>query len=119
MEYILVNKEQFRSRTGTRMWRLTWVCVDDLTRWETTVDEAMDNFLSRGWRGVCNNPEPWGVYRGLRRTAKTNKSGVPIITADSRQERIITIETQDLAIEVVIAASQNEDLIQSTSTTAN
>lgn len=102
MEYVLVNKEQFRSRTGSRMWRLTWICIDDMTRWETTVDEDMDNFVSRSWRRVCNNPEPWGVYTGLKRTAKTNKQGTPIITADSRQERVIPIESQELAVDVIL-----------------
>lgn len=110
MEYILVNKEQFRSRTGSRMWRLTWVCVEDLTHWETTVDESMDNFLQKGWRRVCNDPSPYGVYRGLKRTSKTTKSGTPIITADSKQERIITIEDQATAIEVCLALAHNEDL---------
>ena len=118
MDYVLVNKEQFRSRTGTRMWRLTWVCLDDFTHWETTVDEGMDNFLSRGWRRVCNNPEPWGVYRGLRRTTKSNKMGVPIITADSRQECVVPIDSQAMAIDVILAAQRNEDLNISTTTTA-
>ncbi|MEY2973444.1 MAG: hypothetical protein RI886_1221, partial [Pseudomonadota bacterium] len=26
MHYILINRKQSRSRTGARMWRLTWVC---------------------------------------------------------------------------------------------
>lgn len=118
MEYVLVNKEQFKSRTGTRMWRLTWVCLNDFTHWETTVDEGMDNFLSRGWRRICTDSEPWGVFTGLKRTTKTNKMGVPIITADSKQERIIPIESQAVAIDVILAAQRNEDLHQHT-TTAN
>lgn len=106
MEYVLINKEQFRSRTGARMWRITWVCLDDLTHWETSIAEDMDNFLNRGWRSVCNNPDPWGIYTGLKRTTKTSKSGVPIITADSKQKLLQGIDTQEIAIQLVEAAME-------------
>lgn len=109
MAYILIDKQQSRSRTGARLWRLTWVCLDDFTRWETSIAEDMDNFLNNGWRSVCNNPTPWGVYVGLKRTSKTNKEGIPIITADSKQERIISIESQDLACDVIMAAKESSD----------
>jgi hypothetical protein len=107
MKYVLVNRERFTSQlNGTAMWRLTWVCLDDMSVWEMTVDSSMDNYLKRGWRGIVNDDRPWGVYTGLKRTGRTNKHGTPILTADSRPERIIPIESQDLACDVIIKAQE-------------
>ena len=113
MKYVLVNKERFTSRlNGTPMWRLTWICLDDMTHWEMTVDSSMDNFLKRGWRGIVNNDQYWGVYMGLKRTGKKNKYGIDILTADSRPECIIPIESQDLACEVVMAKQREMGLCE-------
>ena len=106
MHYILINRKQLRSRTGARMWRLTWVCVEDLTVWETTVADDMDNYKINGWRNPCNSPTPWGVYTGLRRTKKTTSDGTPIITADSRQELVLPIDSQDIAADIIITLKE-------------
>jgi hypothetical protein len=102
MEYALVNNEVFTKPNGTQMWRLTWICLTDMTHWEMTVDENFDNYTSKGWRHIVNSHQPWGIYTNLRRTKKFNKQGVPILTADARPELLIPINTQDLAIDIIM-----------------
>jgi hypothetical protein len=82
-EYILVNIEESVSHlNGGRYWRLTFVSLDDGTTHEMTVDPAYTNFRRSGWNHVVADPYPFGCYTGLKRTKKTTKKGVPVVSAD-------------------------------------
>jgi hypothetical protein len=84
-EYILVNIEESISHlNGGRYWRLTFVSLEDGTTHEMTVDPAYTNFKRSGWNHVVEDAYPYGVYTGLRRTQKTTKSGVPVVSADGK-----------------------------------
>lgn len=85
MEYILIDRQEQTSRlNGGTMWRLTFYCIDDGTVHEMTVDSSYRNFSRQGWDQVVHTPNPWGVYAGLKRTRRTTRQGVPVITADSK-----------------------------------
>lgn len=82
-QYILVNCEEGRSQlNGGRFWRLTFQSIDDGTTHEMTVDPTYNNFKKSGWDRVVTDPYPYGVYEGLKRTKKTTKRGVPVVSAD-------------------------------------
>lgn len=84
-EYILVNIDESISHlNGGRYWRLTFVSLDDGTQHEMTVDPAYANFKRSGWNHVVEDPYPYGVYTGLRRTKKQTKKGTPVVSADGR-----------------------------------
>lgn len=84
-EYILVDiAESVSHLNGGRYWRLTFVSLDDGTRHEMTVDPAYTNFKRSGWNHIVADPYPFGCYTGLKRTQKTTKAGVPVVSADGR-----------------------------------
>jgi hypothetical protein len=84
-EYILVDIAQSVSHlNGGRYWRLTFVSLDDGTTHEMTVDPAYTNFRRSGWNHIVEDPYPFGVYSGLKRTKKTTTKGTPVVSADGR-----------------------------------
>lgn len=83
-QYILVDRQEQMSRLNhVRMWRLTFYSLDDGHLFETTVDASYRNFRSQGWDHVVEDPSPWGVYEGLRRSSRRTAEGMPVLTADS------------------------------------
>jgi hypothetical protein len=101
-DYVLVDIRQIKSQiNGGHFYRLTWVCLDDMTRWETDVQDNYRNWEKNGWRDLVENRR-WGVYHGLRRSTRQNRREYGVVTADSYPDCIIPIDTQDLAVEVVI-----------------
>jgi hypothetical protein len=100
MDYILVERDQFDSRLnpGSQAWVLTFYCLSDGTFWEMTVDSSYANYRRSGWRQVVQDPAPWGIYHNLRRTDRRSRTGMPIVTADSRADRTSGFATQDLAL---------------------
>ena len=92
-EYILVNIEESTSHlNGGRYWRLTFVSIDDGTQHEMTVDPTYNNFKKSGWDHVVADPNPYGVYEGLRRTRKQTKKGIPVVSADGTARLIYRCE---------------------------
>jgi hypothetical protein len=104
MEYILVNVEESVSHlNGGRYWRLTFVSLDDGTTHEMTVDPAYNNFKKSGWNHIVADPYPYGVYEGLRRTRKTTKRGVPVVSADGPARIVYRCENDDELTQLVEA----------------
>lgn len=105
-QYVLVNIEANHSKLNHGIYyRLTWIRINDMTRWESTVDDSYQNFTRNGWDDICINKR-WGVYEGLRESSRKTQRQRNVITADSRPDRVINIDTQDLAIDVVIAEQE-------------
>jgi hypothetical protein len=103
MEYILFKQEQRPGKNGVTMWRLTFYCIDDGTEWEMTCDNTYKNFRRNGWDHVCTADDSWGVYSNLRRTDRKTKSGVPIVSADSRACLVYRCRDQAQALQLIEA----------------
>jgi hypothetical protein len=84
------------------MYRYTWIELDTLEIWETTVDESYRNWQKKGWDQLSQGDQPYGIYTGLRKSQRTSRQGYGILTADSRPELLLPIESQDLACDVVL-----------------
>lgn len=87
--YFLFHREHTgssRINAGAEVWRLHWYCVDDGTHWITDVDTSMNNYKRSSWAEIVHHPEPWGMYRNLRRqpVRTTRIFDEPVISADSR-----------------------------------
>lgn len=101
--YILVDITEMNSKlNGGTFYRLTWVCIDDMTRWEMDVQDNYRNYLQNGWRSIIEN-RSWGVYEGMIETHRSTNRGRSVLSADSKPECVIPIDTQELAIDVVLA----------------
>lgn len=118
-EYILVERHSRPGKNGVTMWRFTWYCLEDGLLYETTVDNTYANFRRRGWDHLATDPRPWGVYTGLRRTSRTTREGLPVITADSAFSLEHRCDSQAQAIEIVAChcgqtgrSNQFEELFQ-------
>ena len=102
LQYILVDISEQNSRlNGGEFYRITWVCIDDMTRWETDVQANYRNYRKNGWRTIVHQ-RLWGVYEGLTRSTRSTVRNVGVITADSKPTCVIPINTQETAIEVVL-----------------
>ena len=105
-QYVLVDIKEMKSpMNGGTFFRLMWVCLYDMTRWETDVQGNYRNWQKNGWEDIVLN-QRWGVYTNLIRTTKQNNRKVAVVTADSYPQCEIPIDTQQLAIEVVMAEQQ-------------
>jgi hypothetical protein len=109
-EYILVNIDQSISHlNGGRYWRLTFVSLDDGTQHEMTVDPAYTNFKKSGWNHIVEDPYPYGVYSGLRRTSKKTRSGVPVVSADGKARIVYRCaDDAELAALVEVTMAQSK-----------
>ena len=102
MNYILIERtEQPSQLNGVRMWRLTFYCVNDGTVHEMTVDPSYTNFKRSGWDHVVEDACPWGVYRDLKRTTRRTRTGLAVVSADSRAKCTFELATQTLALDLV------------------
>lgn len=100
-QYVLVDIKQMKSKmNGGIFFRLTWACLDDMTRWETDVQETYRNWLKNGWRDIVENRR-YGVYTNLQRSSRQNNRKVGVVTADSYPECIAATD-QETAVEVVV-----------------
>ena len=93
-KYVLVERNSQPSRNGVTMWRLTFYCLDDGSLWEMTVDSSYRNFRKQGWDHVVEADNPWGIYKGLKRTQRMTKTNMPVLTADGMAELIYRCEDQ-------------------------
>jgi hypothetical protein len=97
--YFLFHREPLgdsRINAGAQVWRLHWYCAHDGTHWITDVDTSMNNWRRSNWAEIVHHPQPWGMYRNLRRvnTRTTRIFDDPVISADSRWvlEQRLTLE---------------------------
>lgn len=102
MECVLVDIEPRTSRiNGGTYYRLTWVNLDDMTRWETDVQDNYRNWEKNGWAHIVNSRQ-YGLYGNLRQQRTQTRSGVGVVTADSYPDLLISIPDQDTAVDVVL-----------------
>jgi len=96
--YILADREyKGTSRiSGGDYWELTWFNERTLEMFKTHVDSSMTNFDR--WQPVIRNPEPWGIYTGLRITPKTTRDGSPVITADAQPECVNSMTHEEMLL---------------------
>ena len=124
MNYILIERtEQPSALNGGTMWRLTFYCVADGTYHEMTVDASYTNFKRAGWDHVVADPSPWGVYKDLKRTTRRTRTGMAVVSADSRAKCTFELANQDEALALVqldidqrSGVNQYADLFESTTT---
>jgi hypothetical protein len=95
-QYILVDcQESISHLNGGRFWRMVFVSLADGTQHEMTVDPAYTNFKRSGWNHIVADPYPYGVYTGLKRTKKTTKRGIPVVSADGKARLIYRCENDE------------------------
>ena len=88
-EYILTDiTPKIGSKHNSYIWDITFVDLVDLQVYMTVVDESMRNFTRSRWDSIVTGPIPYGLYTGLRRTARKDKDGLPVISADSHPQLI-------------------------------
>ena len=108
---LLAIKEMTSTLNGGIFYRLTWVCLDDLTRWEMDVQDNYRNYLKNGWRTIIKERR-WGVYTGMQETSRITNLGVNVLSADSKPECIVPIESASLAADVVLQEMQHQQSLQ-------
>ena len=105
-EYILSDIEK---KIGTKhnswIWDITWVELDTLDVYMTVVDETMRNYTRSGWDSIVRGAIPYGSYTGLIRTARTDKTGLRVISADSHPQLVTPLTTTE--IELLIEHQQH------------
>lgn len=107
MAHLLVKLQKQRSIINhCPMYRITWYDVDTGTVYETTVDESYNNFAKNGWEYLVNQANPFGAYENLKVSNKTTKLGIPVISADSRPQMIMSLRDETEALEVMEAAAR-------------
>ena len=83
-EYILTDITRKEGKLNySDIWEVTWVDLVDLQVYATVVDATYRNYTRSNWHNIVNGPIPYGLYSGLRKTAKKDKDGLPVISADS------------------------------------
>lgn len=99
--YILSDIERkIGSKHNTWIWDITWLDSEDLQIYTTIVDESMRNYTRSGWDTIVHGAIPYGIYAGLRRTARSNQDQLPVISADSYPQ-LVTPMTLDEVYRVV------------------
>ena len=98
-EYILSDIEKkIGTRHNTWIWDITWVELDTLEVYMTVVDESMRNYTRSGWDRIVHGAIPYGSYTGLVRTARTDKSGLRVISADSHPQLVTPLTTHEIEL---------------------
>jgi len=86
-EYILSDIEKkIGHKHNTWIWDITWIDPEDLEIYTTVVDESMRNYTGSGWDQIVHGAVPYGIYTGLRRTARQNQDHLRVISADSHPQ---------------------------------
>jgi len=106
-EYILSDIEKkIGSKNNSWIWDITWVELETLDVYMTVVDETMRNYTRSGWDQIVTGAIPYGSYTGLIRTARTDKNGLRVISADSHPQLVTPLTTRD--IELLIDHQQQQ-----------
>ena len=88
-EYILTDiTPKLGHLNNTYIYDITFVDLVDLQVYMCVVDESYRNFIRSHWDGIVTGHIPYGLYTGLRKTAKKDKDGLPVISADSLPQLI-------------------------------
>jgi len=101
MECVLINIEPRTSKiNGGVYYRLTWVNLENLSTWETDVQDSYRNWQKNGWRDIVENKR-YGYYAGLKQQRTQTRSGVGVVTADSYPELVYAAADRKTAVEIV------------------
>lgn len=103
-EWILIDRESKPGRNGVTMTRLTFQNIEDNEIAEMTLDNTYTNYKKSGWDHVAEDECPWGVYTDLRKTTRKTRTGVPVLTADSKANIIYRCENHEEALEMAQAS---------------
>ena len=103
-EYILIDITEQPGKNGVTMWRLTFQSIQDNEVVEMTVDPTYRNFKTQGWNQVVQHHCPWGVYTGLRRTARKTRTGITVVSADSLASVTHRCESHEQALDLAQAS---------------
>ena len=75
---------------------VTFVDIETLDVYMTVVDSSYRNYTRSGWDRIVNSENPYGLYSGLRKTAKRNNDNLPVISADSHPQLIEPFSESEL-----------------------
>jgi hypothetical protein len=75
---------------------ITFVDIETLEIYMTVVDSSYRNYTRSGWDRIVASENPYGLYSGLRKTAKRNTEGYTVVSADSHPQLIDIIPERDL-----------------------
>lgn len=81
---------------NTYIYDITWVDIVDLTVYMTVVDESMRNWTRSHWDIICTGDTPHGLYTGLIKTARRDKDGLQVISADSMPNCITPLTAREV-----------------------
>lgn len=88
-DYILADIERkIGTKHNTWIYDITWVEPETLDVFMTVVDESMRNFTRSHWDIIVTGHIPYGIYAGLRVTARRDQIGLAVISADSIPQMI-------------------------------
>ena len=106
-EYILSDIEKkIGSKNNSWIWDITWVELETLDVYMTVVDETMRNYTRSGWDRIVTGAIPYGSYTGLIRTARRDRTGLRVISADSYPQLVTPLTTHE--IDLLIDHQQHE-----------
>ena len=77
----------------------------DLQVYMCVVDESYRNFIRSHWDTIVTGDIPYGLYAGLRKTARKDHDGLPVISADSMPQ-LIEPMTEDEVFRVLEIRSE-------------
>lgn len=75
---------------------ITFIDIETLEIYMTVVDSSYRNYTRSGWDRIVTSENPYGLYSGLRKTAKRNADGYTVISADSHPQLIDIIPESKL-----------------------
>ena len=84
---------------------ITFVDPETLDVFMSVIDVTYKNYTRNHWDQIVRDPKPYGLYSGLRATAKRDKTGTQVITADSRPHKLMDLSQAEI-IAVIEAIKQ-------------
>ena len=96
-----VQEKQSRINPGALVYQLKWIDLDTLAIYTTAVDTSYRNYTRSHWDQYIRDPITWGIYSGLKRSARQDQHGGIVISADSHPHCEYIFLTQNQSIEFV------------------
>jgi hypothetical protein len=96
-QMILVNVERKIGRLNHEdIYDVTWLDPETMQIWMTIVDSSYRNFTRSNWDRIVTGDIIYGEYRGLIRTARVNRDGLPVISADSHPQLVTPMTLREV-----------------------
>lgn len=87
---------------------LTWIDLSDLKQLTTTLDPTYRNY--NNWHTLLTAKIPTGIYTNLDLTGRVDKNDVPVLSADSKPELLLTVD--DATLEEILTELARPKLTQ-------